>query len=263
MFLTVLTQIGGLIYLLSFFTHGFINKRLSSAISRTTVEFGSFVILYTLATFLIVPKIAPSFGRVSLPLTESDHLKPLNFLTCFLNRNYVQPELKEAVSKVSKQIAKKHPGTVVNYLDASFPFINGFPLLPHLSHNDGRKLDIAFCYIDKKTGEETNSVPSVIGYGVSEDARPNEMNTAKLCAAKGNWQYTLLSKIVPQGNKQEFIFDSTRTKELVSLLASAPKIEKIFIEPHLKARLKLQSNKIRFHGCGAVQHDDHIHVQMK
>ena len=30
----------------------------------------------------------------------------------------------------------------IHYLDANFPFINKFPLLPHLSHNDGKKIDI-------------------------------------------------------------------------------------------------------------------------
>ena len=30
-----------------------------------------------------------------------------------------------------------------------------------------------------------------------------------------------------------------------------------------KTRLLLTSDKIRFHGCQAVRHDDHIHVQLK
>ncbi len=34
-------------------------------------------------------------------------------------------------------------------------------------------------------------------------------------------------------------------------------------KPHLKTRLKLSSAKIRFHGCQAVRHDDHIHVQLR
>ncbi|MFT5619364.1 MAG: hypothetical protein ACI85I_002607, partial [Arenicella sp.] len=38
---------------------------------------------------------------------------------------------------------------------------------------------------------------------------------------------------------------------------------KVFIEPHLKTRLGLENySKIRFHGCQAVRHDDHIHVQL-
>ena len=68
---------------------------------------------------------------------------------------------------------------------------------------------------------------------------------------------------MPQGNKKNFTFDSTVTKELVNYFASKPVIGKIFIEPHLKTRLGLTSDKIRFHGCQAVRHDDHIHVQLK
>lgn len=156
----------------------------------------------------------------------------------------------------------KYPGTVVNYLDANFPFINSFPLLPHLSHNDGKKLDITFCYINKKTGNITNNVPSLIGYGISEEPRANEINTANLCAKQGYWQYSFVMRIIPQRNKLNFTFDSIRTKELVNLFASKSEIGKIFIEPHLKTRLKLTSNKIKFHGCQAVRHDDHIHVQL-
>lgn len=156
----------------------------------------------------------------------------------------------------------KYPGTIVNYLDANFPFINNFPLFPHLSHSDGKKLDITFCYIEKKTGRITNNVPSVFGYGVSEEPRANEVNTASLCAKRGHWQYNFLMKITPQSSKSDFLLDSIRTKKLVNLFASQSTIGKVFLEPHLKTRLKLTSHKIRFHGCQAVRHDDHIHVQL-
>jgi len=42
-----------------------------------------------------------------------------------------------------------------------------------------------------------------------------------------------------------------------------PNLGKVFVEPHLKTRMKLVDSKIRFHGCGAVRHDDHIHIQLK
>ena len=36
----------------------------------------------------------------------------------------------------------------------------------------------------------------------------------------------------------------------------------LLLEPHLKTRLKLEKyDKIRFQGCRAARHDDHIHVQ--
>jgi len=261
--LTTLTQIGGVVYLISFYTHKPIKKRVANKYLRQVLKFASFLVIYSFTTFAIVPLIARPFGRVPLPIRETDHLQPLNVLTCFLNRNYVRPDLKKATFDAAKQMNDPFPGTIVNYLDASFPFIDKFPLVPHLSHNDGKKLDLAFCYIDNRTRKESNTAPSAIGYGISEEPRPGEVNTATFCSEKGYWQYSFLKKIVPQGNKVNFTFDSVRTKALVNVFASQAVIAKIFIEPHLKTRLQLTTEKIRFHGCQAVRHDDHIHVQIK
>jgi hypothetical protein len=261
--LTALTQVGGVIYLLSFVSHGIIRKRIVKGYIKAAIKFGVFLLMYFLTTFVIVPPIAKVFGRLPLPLTKTGNLQPLNILTCFLNRNYVKADLERAAFSVAKQMNDAFPGTTVNYLDASFPFVRGFPLLPHLSHNDGKKLDLSFFYIDKRTSQRTDVAPSFIGYGICEDPGINEVNTADFCAVKGYRRYGFLKVIVPQGNKANFTFDSVRTKALINFFARNPSIGKIFIEPHLKARLKLSTAKIRFHGCGAVRHDDHLHVQLK
>ncbi|SEP07006.1 hypothetical protein SAMN05428947_106223 [Mucilaginibacter sp. OK283] len=260
--LTILTQIGGVVYLLSFFTHAIIKKKFVNRYAIFVIKTTTFLVLYITCTFLIVPPLAKLLGRVPLPMTSTNSLQPLNILTCIFNRNYVRPQLKDVAFNAGRQMNERYPGTVINYLDASFPFINRFPLFPHLSHNDGKKLDFAFCYIDSKTSQSTNSTPSPIGYGVSEMPRPDEINTAALCSQQGYWQYSMVIKIVPQKNKANFLFDSMRTKKLVEILASEKSVGKIFIEPHLKARLNLTTSKIRFHGCRAVRHDDHIHVQL-
>ncbi len=39
-------------------------------------------------------------------------------------------------------------------------------------------------------------------------------------------------------------------------------VEKIFVEPHLAERLGVQADTIRFQGCRAARHDDHIHMQV-
>ncbi|MDI9312880.1 MAG: hypothetical protein QM535_21905 [Limnohabitans sp.] len=261
-FLTVLTQVGGLVYLFSFVTHKALNKRIGNKYFRGLSKLTSFLIIYSIVTFGLVPLIAKPFGRVPLPIFKTNNLQPQNILTCFLNRNYVRLTLRETAFEVANQMNEKYPNTTLNYLDANFPFINRFPLFPHLSHNDGKKLDISFCYIDTKTEEQTNDCPSFIGYGISEEPRPGEKNTTEFCESNGHWQYSLLRKIIPQGNKNNFMFDGMRTKELVNLFASQSAIGKIFIEPHLKTRLGLTTEKIRFHGCQAVRHDDHIHVQL-
>jgi hypothetical protein len=262
-FLTILTQIGGVIYFMSLLTHELINKKVSHRILRSCIKFLSFLLLYLAFTFLLVPIISKPFGRVPLPIVETGHLKPLNFITCLLNRHYVRPALRQVSMEVAAEMNDRFPGTVVSYLDAGFPFINRFPLVPHLSHYDGKKLDLAFYYIDKRTMQPSNKTPSCIGYGIGEEPRPNEINTAAFCAEQGHWQYSFLNNLIPQRNKRNFIFDSVRTKALVNFFASKEVISKIFIEPHLKNRLKLQSDKIRFHGCQAVRHDDHLHIQIR
>ena len=57
--------------------------------------------------------------------------------------------------------------------------------------------------------------------------------------------------------------DSVRTRYLLQNLCESKLVEKIFIEPHLKKRMNLEYDKIRFQGCYAARHDDHIHIQIK
>ena len=173
--LTVLTQIGGLLFLLSRFIYKRTIKkpteRFKYAFLIKTLTFSS---LYLLATFLIVPIIARQFGRVSLPFFTTNHVRPVTVWTCILNRNYVRPQLKSTVEKVAETMHDRYEGAEIRYLDANLPFFDGFPLLPHLSHNDGRKLDLAFFYLDRRTGQNTNAKPAFSGYGVFEAPRPNE-----------------------------------------------------------------------------------------
>jgi hypothetical protein len=89
--LTILTQVGGVIYLLSLLTHSSIDRKTGRKIFRIGLKFGSFLALYLLSAFLIVPVLARPFGRVALPIIKSGHLQPLNVLTCLLNRHYVRP----------------------------------------------------------------------------------------------------------------------------------------------------------------------------
>lgn len=50
---------------------------------------------------------------------------------------------------------------------------------------------------------------------------------------------------------------------LVAAFARRRAIGKLFLEPHLKSRWRLGAyDKIRFHGCKAVRHDDHLHIQL-
>ncbi|MCB0395197.1 MAG: hypothetical protein KDD36_01005 [Flavobacteriales bacterium] len=260
--LTTGTQVGGLIYLACLPLFKIINRKYAGYWKRLTGKTVLFFLTYLITVVTLVPPLAVRLGRVPLPLFGNNNLKPLTLFTCLLNRHYVKPELRASLERVADQLQKQYPGTSISYLDANFPFINKFPLFPHLSHNDGKKVDLAFFYTQK--GIELNGVcPSPIGYGVYEGPARNEFDQPSVCAAQGYRQYGLLEKLVPQSKKGQMPFDSARTRTLVNMLAGEPFIGKIFIEPHLKTRLNLHSTKIRFHGCQAVRHDDHVHVQLR
>lgn len=263
-FLTILTQVGGVIYVIYLLLKYFAKKH-SEKLAQFTYRLLLFITIYLAFTFLIIPPIARQFGRVPMPsiATNKTPVKPLNLLTVLLNRHYVSPRLIEGISLVANELQNEFPNVSINYLDANFPFINGFPLLPHLSHNDGRKLDLTFLYKDKQTGKTVGGNPSWMGYGVFENPRKGELDQPNICRKKGYWQYGFLEYITPQWKKDRIVVDEPKTKRLLELLAKNKVIKKIFIEPHLKTRWGLKRyNKIWYHGCHAVRHDDHIHVQL-
>ena len=216
------------------------------------------MVVYGLLTFLIVPVIAPIFGRERI--RHSDKITPTNYLTVVLNRNYVVPELNDLLEKTAEGFAGS--GLQINYLDANFPFLDNFPLLPHLSHDDGKKIDLSFVY-ETAQGEITKSQKSISGYGVFEAPGPGESNQTGVCLDRGYSQYDLTRYLSFGSKNRELEFSEVGTRELITRLLENPDLGKIFIEPHLKNRMGLKSKRIRFHGCQAVRHDDHIHIQLK
>lgn len=252
--LTVITQIGGIIYLISLLMIN--SKKTRYRLKRFLI----FCALYGLATFLIVPILAPSFGRVQIDNTALVKANSIFYLLA--NRNYVKPELNTLIQNITSQLQESNPGVKLVYLDANFPFIDKFPLLPHLSHNDGKKIDLSFVYKDE-TGQWTNKKPSVSGYGIYEGPNASEFDQTAACKGIGYWQYDFPKYLSFGQLNSGLSFSEEKTKRLIQLIVSQPQIGKVFIEPHLKSRLGLTNNKIRFHGCGAVRHDDHIHMQLK
>lgn len=251
--LTLLTQIGGLIYLI---TISIIKKRFPKYKLK---RFLFFSLIYILATFFIVPKIAPLFGRVKID--DNEQLASHNFITQICNRNYVTPKMKLVLDEISLKLSEELPEIKLIYLDTNFPFLDGFPLLPHLSHNDGKKIDVSFIYQNKK-GKVTNNKPSVSGYGIFVEPLKDEINQTKICKEQGYWQYDF-TKYLTFGAKNGLELSEVATKKLIQIIINNKEVHKIFIEPHLKTRLKLNNQKIRFHGCRAVRHDDHIHFQIQ
>ena len=223
-------------------------------------QIGLFGALYLISTLLIVPFIAPVFGREKIK--ESEVVSAHSLFYKLANRNYVNPELNKAIQNIAKQFEQKNSRIKLKYLDANFPFINKFPLLPHLSHNDGKKIDVSLIYSDNK-GQLTNKKKSVSGYGVFEGPKNQEFDQISVCKEKGNWLYDFPKYLTLGTVNKSVDFSESATRELVNIIVNQNEIGKLFIEPHLKTRMNLNSGKVRFHGCKAVRHDDHIHFQLK
>lgn len=235
--LTLLTQIGGLAWLI-----GLAFKW------RLSVFAAAYLLLSISAVFL-----APLFGRVPLVCASDGPLMVQSWSYCVLNRNYVTPELRSTLEDLAGAVDRAYPGTETLVLDAGFPFWNGFPLFPHLSHNDGEKADIAFYYQDRKGKYLPGRTRSPIGYFAFEPG-PTECpdNIMSL-----RWDLNWLQPVW-----LNWPIEPERTRAALIWLTKDPRIGKVFIEPHLKVRLGLSDPKLRFQGCRAARHDDHIHIQL-
>ncbi len=234
--LTVVTQIGGLAWALALLAR------------RRWLAFALIYAALSAATLWI----APLTGRVPLPCLGEAALKVQTPLYCMLNRQYVVPELKAALEDHAAAMQQAHPGTQVRVLDANFPFLDGFPLLPHLSHHDGRKADLAFYY--RKDGTyQPGLVRSPLGYFAFEEG-PTECMPSW---SSMRWDMRWVQALWP-----DHPLDAPRMRTTLQLLSEDARIGKVFIEPHLVQSLGVSSPKIRFQGCRAARHDDHIHLQL-
>ena len=231
--LTILTQIGGLVWLAGY---GIVRLAVFQKSSNKFQRIGFQVGWYLVFTLLIIPFFATLLGRVPMPLGINGPLKPRTLLTVLCNRHYVRPQLRAIVSEHAHRLADAHDGLHINYLDANFPFSmklpigtlrKGFPLLPHLSHNDGRKLDMAFVYRDAATGKLSNGTPSGIGYGISEEPLPGEYDRPKAC--RGSASYSFIHDHWPQGAKADYSFDPVITRQMINEFARDQRIEKILL----------------------------------
>ncbi len=99
--------------------------------------------------------------RAALPCFGTP-LRMQSPLYCALNRHYVTAELASVAQDAATHMAATQPGTITLALDGGFPFLTGMPLIPHLSHDDGEKLDFAFYYPMAPTCPAKPAPPSAI-----------------------------------------------------------------------------------------------------
>lgn len=235
--LTIVTQLGGLAWLASrFFRRRFV----------------AFLVFYAVLSVAAI-WVAPMFGRVPLACGANAPMSVHSWLFCLTNRNYVTPDLRDVLNDLSQSLDKAYPGIRTRVLDASFPFLNGFPLLPHLSHDDGEKADLAF-YYRNETGYLPGRARSPIGYFAFEEG-PTACRENHLTL---RWDLDFLQPFL-----SDLELETQRMGYAVNWLARDRRVGKVFIEPHLKRSLGISNSKVRFQGCRAARHDDHIHFQLR
>jgi hypothetical protein len=184
-----------------------------------------------------------------------------NPLFCILDRNYVDARLVTLLANLSIEIQQTFPGTVTLFLDGSLPFLNGFPLLPHLSHADGRKIDIAYYYAAADGVYQPGKLRSPIGYWAFEQPTEGDKSACGKRWLSLRWDMTALQSIYPS-----LQLEPDRTRAALNwLVTEGPRlgVQRIFIEPYLAERLGVASPMLGFQGCRAARHDDHIHIQIK
>jgi len=172
-FLTALSQIGGIVFLLSLAISKIVKRNF------TGKTLAIFIPVYVVFTFLVIPFSASKFGR-----TKVSYATPVNYGTVLLNRNYLKPEINTVLRRLDETLKEENSNFNIYFLDANFPFFDGFPLLPHLSHNDGKKLDISLVY-ETQDGEISNKQKSVSGYGVFEGPQNGETDQIAKCKDAG------------------------------------------------------------------------------
>lgn len=235
-FLTLLTQIGGVAWLIALF----FKQRIIA-----------FILAYATLTVAAV-WMAPTFGRVALNCFNDGPLQVQSLMYCALNRHYVTPELRDVLIDTAEGMDRLYPGTETLVLDANFPFLDGLPLLPHLSHDDGEKADLAFFYRDE-TGYLPGATRSPIGYFAFE---PGPTDCTKTWPTL-RWDFGILQPLW-----RDYTLDEERMAAIMRILSSDERVGKTFIEPHLVQSLQMAHPRIRFQGCRAARHDDHIHFQL-
>lgn len=236
--LTLLTQIGGIAWALALFWRHRVFAFLAS---------------YLLLSF-VTWQVAPLMGRAPLPCGfDEGPLRMQSWVYCLAHRNYVTPELASVAEDLAGHMARSYPYTVTLALDGSFPFVTGFPLLPHLSHDDGEKLDLAFYYADAEGRYLQGATRSPLGYFAFEEG-------ASACPLRRltlRWDFDWLQGLFPS-----YRLEPARMREMLNWLAADPRVGRIFVEPHLRESLGLASEKFGFQGCRAARHDDHVHFQL-
>lgn len=252
--LTLLSQVGGIIWILVFVTLQIIKPKMAFFL-----KFLCFVGFYLSCVFFVIPPLAAQWGKVPLPQSSKGNLIPHSAFYYIFNRNYVTPKTKEVLLRTAQKVNDTNLDLKLVYLDSSFPFSKEMPLPPHISHSSGKKVDLTFAYT--KNGKLVNHGSSFTGYGNFEAPKKGEYDQPAKCIREGHHLYDY-SKFAGFA-KKDVTFDESNTKLIIEALLGNQETRRIIVETHIKQRLGITNERVRYAGCWAVRHDDHIHFQIR
>lgn len=258
--LTLLTQVGGLILWPFWSTITRFSARFSRW-KRRSLTLLLLCTLYLVGGLGIVPHIAETTGRVRLPMAATGSIPtgPLHFGYALLLRNYVRSHTYTAYIDSVHRFSEEHPGVIVRYLDAGFPFPT-LPLLPHLSHRDGQKIDVAFLF--ERDGAYVDQARSPIGYwGYAKESppRPECEGTVKTLGPFSfplRWDFDSVQTYWP-----DLDLDIAKNRALLRAFAKDPRVCSILLEPGLHPTLR--APKLIKNSCAVARHDDHFHLTIR
>jgi len=257
--LTALTQVGGLAYLL----YRLLRSKFRWPVRRRAVLMAGLFLACYGAVWAAAFLAAPVFGREPLPCFKRDGatLAMASPVYCVLNRHYVRPKTRLAAEALADTLARRFPGTITLAFDGAFPFFDGFAMLPHLSHDDGRKLDLAFWYAGLDGAYLCGRTRSPIGYWAFEQPSRGGGACPEGAWPTLRWNLSWLQPLFPDRP-----LEPKRTRAALQWLKQeGPRygVVRVFAEPHLARRLGVSGGVLRFQGCRAARHDDHIHLSVR
>jgi hypothetical protein len=192
-------------------------------------------------------------GLVRLPCASAALRAASRFYCQGEGRNWVTPLAQDVMRDAAARLAAEYPGSYITYRDASWPK-GERPFPPHLSHGDGRQIDVALFW-ETRDGRPLARPPASKPRHAVEPRPASAPDPCPGIDRPGDNSDPPASRA--------WRLDQERTRALIRILLDDRRVRRLLLEPHLKSRLGFtRESRIRFPGCNTFRHDGHVHVDV-